>query len=185
MMYELNRLYNADCMEAMRQIPDKYFELAITDPPYGIGIDGQKLSINKNPKHNRKAHAQKDWDKMIPPAEYFRELERVSVNQIIWGGELLCRTFTARHKRLDSLGQRTTRAYNVRLRTGIQQLSKTHADRRYKPRGIAKRFYLPPNAKADPVVRMVINKLCTGWGQNTGHPRRIGRVSSGGIPNGA
>ena len=52
--YCLNQLYNVDCMEAMKYIPDKFFQLAITDPPYGIGIDGQKLSINKNPKHNRK-----------------------------------------------------------------------------------------------------------------------------------
>lgn len=89
-MYELNRLYNVDCMEAMKEIPDKYFELAICDPAYGIGVDGQKLSINKNPKHNRKAHTKKDWDHAIPSESYFRELERVSVNQIIWGGELLC-----------------------------------------------------------------------------------------------
>lgn len=85
-MFELNKLYNRDCMEAMKEIPDKYFELAICDPPYGIGIDSQKLSINKNPKHNRKAHTQKSWDHAIPPEDYFRELERVSVNQIIWGG---------------------------------------------------------------------------------------------------
>lgn len=85
-MFELNKLYNRDCIEAMKEIPDKYFELAICDPPYGIGIDGQKLSINKNPKHNRKAHTQKSWDHAIPPEDYFRELERVSVNQIIWGG---------------------------------------------------------------------------------------------------
>ena len=85
-MFELNKLYNRDCMEAMKEIPDKYFELAICDPPYGIGIDGQKLSINKNPKYNRKAHTQKSWDHAIPPEDYFRELERVSVNQIIWGG---------------------------------------------------------------------------------------------------
>ena len=84
-MFDLNKLYNRDCMEAMKEIPDKYFELAICDPPYGIGIDGQKLSINKNPKHNRKAHTQKSWDHAIPPEDYFRELERVSVNQIIWG----------------------------------------------------------------------------------------------------
>ena len=64
-------------MEAMRNIPDKYFQLAITDPPYGIGIDGQKISINKNPKHNRKEHQRKGWDKSIPQEEYFRELERV------------------------------------------------------------------------------------------------------------
>jgi len=85
-MFELNRLYNLDCMEAMKEIPDKFFEVAITDPPYGIGIDGQRLNINKNPKHSRKAHEKKDWDKAIPSAEYLRELERVSVNQIIWGG---------------------------------------------------------------------------------------------------
>lgn len=85
-MFELNRLYNLDCMEAMKEIPDKFFEVAITDPPYGIGIDGQRLNINKNPKHSRKAHEKKDWDKAIPSAECFRELERVSVNQIIWGG---------------------------------------------------------------------------------------------------
>ena len=41
-------------MELMKRYPDKYFDLAIVDPPYGIGIDGQKKSINKNPKHNRK-----------------------------------------------------------------------------------------------------------------------------------
>lgn len=46
-MFELNRLYNMDCMAAMQEIPDKFFELAICDPPYGIGIDGQKLNINK------------------------------------------------------------------------------------------------------------------------------------------
>ena len=62
-MFELNRLYNLDCMEAMKEIPDKFFEVAITDPPYGIGIDGQRLNINKNPKHSRKAHEKKDWDK--------------------------------------------------------------------------------------------------------------------------
>lgn len=80
-MFELNRLYNMDCMAAMQEIPDKFFELAICDPPYGIGIDGQKLNINKkNPKHTRKEHIRKNWDAAIPPEEYFRELERVSVN---------------------------------------------------------------------------------------------------------
>jgi site-specific DNA-methyltransferase (adenine-specific) len=84
-MLELNHLYNMDCMEGMKQFPDKYFELAIVDPPYGIGIDGQKESICKNPKHNRKLHEKKDWDNSIPNKEYFKELERVSKNQIIWG----------------------------------------------------------------------------------------------------
>ena len=78
-------LLNIDCMEYMATCKDKYFDLAIVDPPYGIGIDGQKESICKNPKHNRKAHEHKGWDNAIPTAEYFRELERVSKNQIIWG----------------------------------------------------------------------------------------------------
>lgn len=85
MTLELNRFYNMDCMEGMKQFPDKYFELAIVDPPYGIGMDGQKESICKNPKHNRKLHKKKDWDNSIPSKEYFKELERVSKNQIIWG----------------------------------------------------------------------------------------------------
>ena len=78
--------FNEDCMVGMARYPDKYFELAIVDPPYGIGIDGQKLSINKNPKHNRKAHTQKEWDSRTPERGYFNELERVSKNQIVWGG---------------------------------------------------------------------------------------------------
>jgi site-specific DNA-methyltransferase (adenine-specific) len=77
---------NEDNMELMARYPDNYFDLAIVDPPYGIGIDGQKKSVNKNPKHNRKAHTQKNWDNAIPTEEYFKELKRVSKNQIIWGG---------------------------------------------------------------------------------------------------
>lgn len=80
-------LYNMDCMEYMKTLPDKAFDLAIVDPPYGIGIDGQKeQQNNKNPKHNRKHHEKKGWDNKIPDASYFRELERVSKEQIIWGG---------------------------------------------------------------------------------------------------
>lgn len=78
-------LYNIDCMEYMKNCEDNAFDLAIVDPPYGIGIDGQKESICKNPKHNRKAHKHKGWDNAIPTKEYFDELQRVSKNQIIWG----------------------------------------------------------------------------------------------------
>lgn len=77
--------YNMDCMDGMKQFPDKFFDLAIVDPPYGLGIDGQKESISKNPKHNRKQHIRKSWDSSIPDKDYFYELFRVSKNQIIWG----------------------------------------------------------------------------------------------------
>ena len=74
-----------DNMELMRGFPDKYFDLAIVDPPYGIGEASGK-------NHSRgsicapKMYAIKDWDNSVPSEEYFRELFRVSKNQIIWGG---------------------------------------------------------------------------------------------------
>ena len=67
-----------DCMELMAQYPDKHFELAIVDPPYGIGADGchSKTMRLKGPT----------WDKETPKKEYWEELFRVSENQIAWGG---------------------------------------------------------------------------------------------------
>ena len=50
-MLELNRLYNLDCMQGMKEFPDGFFDLAIVDPPYGIGIDGQRKRVCRNPKH--------------------------------------------------------------------------------------------------------------------------------------
>ena len=73
-------------MDIMKDIPDGFFELGLIDPEYGIGMDGQKLSICKNLKHNRKNHIRKDWDNKIPDKKYFDELVRISQNQIIWGG---------------------------------------------------------------------------------------------------
>lgn len=77
--------YNMDCMDGMRTFPDKYFDLAIIDPPYGIGEDGSN-------NHTRgKLATAKDYkpfyggDKRPPDREYFRELERVSKNRIIFG----------------------------------------------------------------------------------------------------
>lgn len=72
-------------MELMKRYPDNYFDLAIVDPPYGIERSGQTETFTKNPKHKRKAHKHKNWDNEIPTKEYFKELFRVSKNQIIWG----------------------------------------------------------------------------------------------------
>jgi hypothetical protein len=58
----------------------------VTDPPYGIGIDGQKESISKNPKHNRKAHTFMGWDAERPSAELFRSLVSISCPTVIFGG---------------------------------------------------------------------------------------------------
>ena len=76
-------LLNCDCMEYMKTVPDKYFDLAIVDPPYGIGRDGSKKTTSKH--GGRKAHEFKGWDNATPNKTYFDELMRISKNQIIWG----------------------------------------------------------------------------------------------------
>ena len=75
---------NEDNMQLMARYADNYFDLAIVDPPYGIGIDGQKEDI-VNGVQIRKAHKFKDWDSECPKEEYFNELKRVSKFHIIWG----------------------------------------------------------------------------------------------------
>jgi len=73
-------LFHADCMKIMKQYPDKYFDLAIVDPPYGINMSNYKRN------GNIKFDMNKSWDSLIPTEQYFVELNRVSKNQIIWGG---------------------------------------------------------------------------------------------------
>ena len=72
-------VYNMDCMEGMAQYPDRYFDLAIVDPPYGI-------DINSSGRLGHYGGKNKKWDEQIPNKNYFDELFRVSNNQIIWGG---------------------------------------------------------------------------------------------------
>jgi len=71
--------YNEDCMIGMARYPDKYFDLAIVDPPYGIGAGKEK------PHNGWKDYGIKQWDNESPDEEYFIELMRVTKNQIIWG----------------------------------------------------------------------------------------------------
>ena len=78
----ISQVFNMDCMEGMKQYPDKYFDLAVVDPPYGIEIN---MNMGRR-KGKRSAHENKDWDNSIPNPEYFIELARVSNNMIIWGG---------------------------------------------------------------------------------------------------
>ena len=80
-------LHHCDCMDLMKQYPDKYFDLAIVDPPYGIDWMKQVKSPNKG--KNWKQYENKNWDKSIPTKEYFAELQRVSKNQIVWGGNYM------------------------------------------------------------------------------------------------
>ena len=83
-------IYNQDCMEAMKQMSDNEFDLAIVDPPYGLNI-AKKGKIVSNSKFDRGFkkdidYGAKNWDNSTPTEEYWRELFRVSKNQIVWGG---------------------------------------------------------------------------------------------------
>ena len=75
-------IMNVDCMEYMRSLPDKFFDLAIVDPPYGIG------ATNGTGKYGRLKFQQKKecWDTETPKKEYWKQLFSVSKNQIVWGG---------------------------------------------------------------------------------------------------
>lgn len=83
----VSEVYNIDCMDYMQSLPDKFFKYGLLDPPYGIGIDGQKLNnTNKNKKHNRKEHIHQGWDNEIPAEEYWNEVKRVCEYLIVFGG---------------------------------------------------------------------------------------------------
>ena len=75
------KLFNEDCLKAMKEMEDGQFDLAICDPPYGLKRDGHKA----DKEYGWKQHQFKGWDKSRPSKEYFDELRRVSKNQIIWG----------------------------------------------------------------------------------------------------
>lgn len=78
----MNIVHLIDNMEFMRGIPDKYYQLAIVDPPYGIGAGKMTGGAGLNKQWEKG----KDWDNSIPSDAFFSELKRISKNQIIWGG---------------------------------------------------------------------------------------------------
>lgn len=85
--YEQERLkiYNMDCMELLKQVPDKYFDLAIVDPPYGNFNGSLKRTGGDWSVKCQRDNSIKNWD-FAPNDSYFKELFRVSKYQIIWGG---------------------------------------------------------------------------------------------------
>lgn len=87
-MIELNTFHNCDCMELMKEIPDKYFDLAIVDPPYGGVTQGGYMKNPLSTARFAKSYVYHSalWNQQKPSQSYFDELKRVSKNQIIWGG---------------------------------------------------------------------------------------------------
>ena len=76
-------LHNGDCMDALAKMQDNEFDLAIVDPPYGLGDKTTKGGCSRNSQVKFKEH---EWDNDIPNDEYFIELQRISKHQIVWGG---------------------------------------------------------------------------------------------------
>lgn len=84
-MEDKTRVYNMDCMEALRETPDKFYDLAIVDPPYGINIGRHKTLGKRGKTYSTTKYKKSNWDTAIPDKEYFDQLFRVSKNQIIFG----------------------------------------------------------------------------------------------------
>jgi site-specific DNA-methyltransferase (adenine-specific) len=87
-------LYLGDCRDILPTLAK--VDAVVTDPPYGIGIDGQKGSQSKNPKHDRKEHEFLGWDSERPSADIFQEIFNASEEQIIWGGNYFVEHLPAR-----------------------------------------------------------------------------------------
>lgn len=90
MRIELNTIYNEDCLETMKRMPDNFVDLIVTDPPYGIGVD-RTMAKQGGTQYGKaaapKAHyVSSGWDDAIPSEEVFKEMFRVSKHQIIFGG---------------------------------------------------------------------------------------------------
>ena len=118
-------------MEYMKDIPDKYYDLAVVDPPYGIGIT-QSGRLKKYNSGNT------SWDKSIPKKDYFDELFRVSKNQIIWGANYF----------LDYLG--ATKCFLIYDKKQPQGVSFASCELAWTSFcGVAKTFYYSPMQMKD------------------------------------
>lgn len=84
-MIELNTIYNEDCLETMKRIPDGAIDLILTDPPYGIG-EAKGKNKSRSVKAISKDYGIHSWDDEIPSKEIFDEMFRISKNQVIFGG---------------------------------------------------------------------------------------------------
>ena len=136
-------LRNCDCMDLMREFPDKHFELAIVDPPYGIGAGCESFK-NGSSKTEKPYFRKIDWDSVQPKKEYFEELFRVSKNQIIWGGNYFpsiwsngCRGFIFWDKTIHGNsyadGELAWTSFNRVARCFIENIAQTTSEGRIHP----------------------------------------------------
>lgn len=85
----INKVFNENCLETMKRMPDKSVDLVLTDPPYGINLAKMNMGVGNTPKASKKENRKwesKDWDNQTPSQQIFDEIFRISKHQIIWGG---------------------------------------------------------------------------------------------------
>ncbi len=81
----INKIINADCLDILKELPDKCIDLVLTDPPYGINV-AKNGKVGGGKCCAATDYGKKDWDKKIPDKTIFNEIKRISRNQIIFGG---------------------------------------------------------------------------------------------------
>jgi site-specific DNA-methyltransferase (adenine-specific) len=144
----ISEVYNIDCIEFMQQFPDKHFELAIVDPPYGI--DSKISTTSKLNKGNKFAqlYNEKRWDKFRPENEYWNELLRVSKNQIVCGGNYFAKKLPVSRGWIiwDKQGEGMTSVNNELMWTSfdvsIKTFSRCHGlDKGFMAKGTDKVFH--------------------------------------------
>ena len=146
-----------DCMEGMKEFPDKYFDLAIVDPPYGIGAD--VAQNNNKGNHGYKLYKLSDWDFAIPNEEYFIELNRVSQNQIIFGGNYFVKYLkpTSGWIVWDKI-QRLTLSDGELIYTSFNKALRIYPYGRGANQGFNNKNRFHPTQKPIPLYKWILNK---------------------------
>jgi site-specific DNA-methyltransferase (adenine-specific) len=154
---------NEDNMELMARYPDKYFDLAIVDPPYGIDSKISTTSgLNKGNKFAQ-LYNEKRWDKFRPENKYFNELLRVSKNQIICGGNYFAEKLPVSRGWIvwDKQGEGVTSVNNELIWTSfdvsIKTFSRCHGlDKGFMAKGTNKVFH--PTQKPVALYKWLLDK---------------------------
>lgn len=172
-MKPTSKVYNIDCMEYMRTIPDKFFDLAVVDPPYGGGNSslgggkrfGQRFDRYKQDRRDMVGEIRKKiigWDE-APSREYFDELFRVSKHQVIWGANYFeglpsTRCFLVWRKL--SISESFSMAMCEYAWTSFNTNAKVFE---YAPQGNLKKSTYPSNPKTSCFICLDFKKLCKTW----------------------
>ncbi len=184
----LSETYLMDCVEGMKHYQDKYFDLAIVDPPYGIGA-GSKKFINGTSKTKKLYYRDNDWDTNIPDLKYFSELIRVSKNQIVWGGnyfpclwEIGCRGFIFWDKTIHGNsyadGEMAWTSFNCPARYYRKNIAQVTSEGRFHPtqKPIQLYDFCFKFSKIEPGMKVIDTHLGSGSSRIAAHKNKLNFV---------